>query len=38
MSMFSLILVLLGIIVCVAIFWVTWKVVWKGSDDDPHVR
>ena len=38
MSILSLVLVLFGIVVCVAVFWITWKVVWKDSDDDPHVK
>ena len=38
MSISSLVLVLFGIVVCVAVFWITWKVVWKDSDDDPHVK
>jgi hypothetical protein len=26
------------LIVCIAIFWIGWKLAWKGADDDPHVK
>jgi len=38
MSILSLVLILFGIVVCITVFWVSWKLVWKDSDDDPHVR
>jgi hypothetical protein len=28
----------LGLAVCIAVFWVGWKMAWKGSEDDPHVK
>jgi hypothetical protein len=28
----------LGLIICIAIFWIGWKLAWKGADDDPHVK
>ena len=31
-------LISLGLIVCIAVFWLTWKIVWKDSDNDPHVK
>jgi hypothetical protein len=26
------------LVVCIAIFWIGWKLAWKGADDDPHVK
>jgi hypothetical protein len=26
------------LILCIAIFWIGWKLAWKGADDDPHVK
>jgi hypothetical protein len=26
------------LIVCIAVFWIGWKLAWKGADDDPHVK
>jgi len=33
-----LLFALIGLAVCIAIFWIGWKLAWKGSDDDPHVK
>ncbi|CUS53186.1 hypothetical protein MGWOODY_XGa2798 [hydrothermal vent metagenome] len=33
-----LLFALIGLAICIAIFWIGWKLAWKDSDDDPHVK